>query len=78
MNFKKSRQEVLDQIKANSSAAIYNHLNNSLGSSIKVDAGSMVYVLQEAISRAITAGFQTMLENEYSDEDFEKDITLKP
>lgn len=77
MNFKVSRQELLDRIKSNSSAAIHNHLYNSLGNSIKVDTGNLGYTLQTAISEAVTAGFKTMLDNQYSDDDFEKDLTLK-
>ena len=78
MNLKKPKQEVLNQINANVSGIIYNHLSNNLGNSMRIDAGGLTYTLQQAIAIAVTEGFRTLLENQYTDDDFENDMALKP
>ncbi len=77
MMLKKSKDEVLKEINAAAMSATYSELSNNLGN-LKVDTGSLTYALQRAIASAVEAGFEVLLESRYTDDDFEKDITLKP
>ena len=78
MMFKKDKETLLAEIRCNSENAIHNHLYNSLGPGMAMTNGSMVNTIQVAISMAIEEAFRTMLEARYTDDDFDKDIGLKP
>jgi hypothetical protein len=75
MNFKKPKQQVLDEIQARAGSAIYSELQNM---NMRIDMGSAAYGLQQAIAKAIAEGFKCMMENQYTDQEFESDIGLKP
>lgn len=75
MMLKKPRQEVLDEIQARAAAAVYNDFASM---NMRVDTQSVTWTFQQAIAKAVTEGFRVLLENQYSDEMFEKDIGLKP
>lgn len=76
MRFKKTRQEVINEIRGRVSCQAYNQLN-SIQYNMKFDSNSIINALNMALSEAITEGFRVLLENEYTDEDFERDMNLK-
>jgi glutaminase len=76
MRFKKSRQEVISEIGARVSCASYNQLR-SLQYNTEFDTNSVINCINVAISESVLEGFKTLLENEYTDEDFECDMQLK-
>lgn len=79
IHFKKPKEEVLRQIKVNAGAAISYSLQNNLGASmnINLNTNSIAYAIEQAISEAVAEGFRTMLEAQYTEDDFERDMTLK-
>lgn len=78
MMLKKPRHEVLNLIRANAQATVYSSLVNNLGYAMKIDHNSVANAMAQAIADAVESGFQTLLENQYTDADFERDLTLKP
>ena len=78
MMLKKPRREVLGLIRANAQGAVYSSLANNLGYAMKIDQNSVANAMAQAIADAIEIGFETLLDNHYSDEEFERDLTLKP
>lgn len=78
MMFKKDQEALLASIYSNSRARIHNHLTSNLGPHAAIEPGDMTYIIQEAIAMAIEEAFRTMLEARYTDDDFEKDVGLKP
>jgi len=75
MRFKKPKEEVLREIRdraLNKTNAVSQ--NNA---TVSVNLASLTWNIQEAIASAVEEGFRTILENEYTDEDFERDLTLK-
>lgn len=88
LKFKKNKQEVLNDIQNRANNVAYNQLYGALsnllkldsnsygGPSIKLDSQQMTFAIQNAIAAAVVEGFRSMLENEYTDEDFEKDLTI--
>lgn len=77
MILKKDKELVLNEIRSRASGTISSHLQSNLGAHMRIDTNSLAYTLQEAISMAITDSFRVLIENQYTDDDFEKDITLK-
>lgn len=75
MNFKKPKQEVLNEIQARAQQAMQYELS---GMHMMIDTNSFVWQLQTAISKGIAEGFKVMMENQYTDQEFEQDIGLKP
>ena len=73
MKLKKSREEVLEQIRVNASAMVSSKLYNL---NMRVDPNSFSYQLQDMIASSIAEGFRVLLDNQYTDEDFERDMTL--
>ena len=74
---KKSKQQVLDEINRAAMAACSSNLQSTFGPGLRVDTGSMMYGLQSAIAQAVTAGFDTLMNNIYSNQEFEEDMTLR-
>lgn len=74
MMFKKSKEDMLNEIQARASAVVYNDFANM---NMRVDTQSVTWTFQQAIAKAVAEGFRVMLENQYTDEMFEKDIGLK-
>lgn len=75
MRFKKDKEEVLREIQARASGCISYELQNI---NMQVNMGSVAYSFQNAIAKAVAEGFRVMIENQYTDDDFERDLTLKP
>lgn len=40
--------------------------------------GPMADIMSQAIARAVAEGFRVIMENQYTDDDFENDLGLKP
>lgn len=74
MMLKKPKQQVLDEIQARAAGAISYELQNM---QLQVNMGSAAWTLQQAIAKAIAEGFKVMIENQYSDAEFEEDLGLK-
>lgn len=72
---KKTKQQVLDEIRMRATSSCYSTLV-SYNPNISVDMTSFSYALQQAIGSAVAEGFRTLLENQYTDADFESDLTL--
>lgn len=75
IGLKKSKAQVLEDIHRRAMDATYNSINQN--QKLQVDTGPIMYMIQNAIAAAVTAGFNSLLENQYTDDDFEKDLTLK-
>lgn len=73
--FKKSKEAVLDDIRNAASAAVYNELTYNFN--LSFNKNDMVFSLQIAMAKAVEEGFRSMLDNQYTDDDFENDITLR-
>lgn len=63
MRFKKPKEQVLNDIKWNAFAII--------------TRGNVSSDVADTIANAIEEAFRTLLDNQYTDEDFEKDMNLK-
>ncbi len=77
MMLKKDKEDVLNEINSRSRDAMHNALYNAFGQGFRVDTHSVISALQSAIALGIEEGFRTLLENRYTDENFENDIGLK-
>lgn len=73
--FKKSKEDMLREIERRAAAAMGSDLQNA---NLRVDFGSVAWTMQNAIARAVAEGFKVMLENQYTDDEFEQYIGLKP
>ncbi len=78
MILKKDKETVLSEINSRVDAAIHNDLQNAFGPGLRLDTHSLIYTLKSAIASGVEEGFRVLLENRYTDDDFEKDLTLKP
>lgn len=76
MILKKNQEELLNLIHSNVYSALYNDLN-ILSHNDRVSMNDLHYCIQAAISTGVQEGFRTLLENQYTDEEFEQDIGLK-
>lgn len=79
MMFKKSKNDLLMSIrdKAQSSAnmAIYNSYNvNNL---VQFDKNNLATLISDAVSQAMEASFKELIEQIYTDAEFEEDIKLR-
>lgn len=75
IKFKKDREEVLSDI----NQAVQNQLYQIQNASYSVDSQQLKSHMQNLpwlIGQAVTAAFRKMLESQYTDEDFEKDLGL--
>lgn len=75
MRLKKDKEQVLSEIQARAAAVVYNDFQNM---NLRVDTQSVAWTFQNAIAKAVAEGFRVVLENQYTDDDFERDLTLKP
>lgn len=75
IGLKKSKEDVLNEIRSQAMNATYNSMNQS--QKLQVDTSPIMFMIQSAIAEAVAAGFRTLLENQYTDDDFERDLTLK-
>ena len=77
MMLKKSKQDVLNEINVAASNAISSTLQGSLHGSMKLEVGSISWAIQKAVADAVEAGFSKLMDNIYSDTEFENDMTLR-
>ncbi len=77
MKFKKPIEQIEWDIQNRAEGAVRHAFQQIYGYN-----GGMQQPISDALSRAIgqavVEGFKTMMENQYTDEDFEQDIGLKP
>lgn len=80
MRLKVSKQELITKVQDNAFYAVesafnrnYNAEYDQYGNRITFSLNS---VIREAILAAVTATVETIVENQYTDDDFEKDIGL--
>lgn len=76
MNFKKSPQEIYEEILWRAQDAIHNSFY-SIDPYGYSQPGPNMHHLTYAMSQGIAEAFKVMMENTYTDADFEKDIGLK-
>jgi hypothetical protein len=77
MMFKKPKQDVLDEIFMVVDNKINYTLQSNLGSSININTGSVSYAIKQAIAEGIREAFSVMIDNVYTDAEFEEDIGLR-
>jgi hypothetical protein len=69
MRFKKTKEDVLNELKWNAKAVISNQFYHQPDLSRE----NLAFVMAMGIEEA----FRTLLDNQYTDEDFERDMNLK-
>jgi hypothetical protein len=74
MRLRKTKEEVLSEIYSRVSGSVSGQLYN-----LNLNNGSngMQYVIQQAIATGVADAFRCLLDNQYTDDDFEKDMQLK-
>lgn len=77
MMLKKPKQQVLDEIYNAAESKIRYNLQNNLGAGLQMNVGSVTYAIQQAIADAVREGFSVMIDNIYTDAEFEEDIGLR-
>lgn len=75
MNFKKDKVSLLNEIQSKTHSMI----SSTLSSRIHSDSGpnSVRYAMEEAISVGIREAFRVLIENTYTDQEFEEDLKLR-
>jgi hypothetical protein len=76
MRLKKTKEEVLSEIYSRASGAVSSELYSG-SFRMDINTNSITDSIQRAVARAVQDGFRTLLENQYTDDDFEKDLQLK-
>ena len=76
MNFRVDKQELLNKIRGDAQNASMSYLYQ-LTSGNEITMYQLRDAIANAIADAVEQGFSTMLENRYTDEDFENDVGLK-
>ena len=74
MNFNRSKDEVITRANIKACDAVYGVLNNLQYSQI----GSVQQTVALAITEGIRVAIESLVNDTYTDEEFEKDIGLKP
>jgi hypothetical protein len=77
MNFKKPKQQVLDEAQMRAEDRIRGVLRNTLFQGASMDPNSTINLLTFAISQGIAEALKSMMENVYTDQEFEEDIGLR-
>jgi hypothetical protein len=72
MNYTKPKEKVLDEIRVNAFTAVSRNMGN-LGNAPMT---SVAYMIQSAITEGIVEAFKTMMNNTYTDQQFEEDTKL--
>jgi hypothetical protein len=73
MNYIKSRDEVLKEVKDRVYLTISYNMTNVHNQSMS----NIGYTIQNAIADGITEGIKVLMENTYTDQQFEQDIKLR-
>jgi len=73
MNYTKSKEDLLIDIRNNVMSELNRNISNIHNSSMS----SMGYTLQQGITDAVVTAFRTLIENTYTDQQFEQDLKLK-
>jgi hypothetical protein len=77
MKFRKPIEDIKWEIQSRAQSQVQYALNVIHGYNSGMQQ-SIDETLARAIGHAVAEGFKVMMENQYTDEDFEKDIGLKP
>lgn len=72
MNYTKPKEKLLSEIRVRAFAAI----SNNMGQLSNAPMTSMGYMIQNAIAEGIEEAFRTLMENTYTDQQFEEDTKL--
>lgn len=75
--FKKEKEVVLEDVKWR----VYNRVENMLQNYTyngQITLDKLMEAIKYSISEGVTEGLNAMLENQYTEDDFERDLTLKP
>lgn len=76
MMLKKHKMDVLAEIETNVRYEVNNHLVNLTHGGM-VTMNDLRYTIENAIAAGVREGVATLLENHYSNEEFEQDIGLR-
>lgn len=77
MNFKKPKQEVLNKATTDAYSAINNQLSYIKYNYSDNSPKSIISSIEMAINEGIRAALTSIVEDIYTDEEFEKDLTLR-
>lgn len=73
MNYTKSKEKLLEEIRVNAFSAV----SRNMGNLSSAPMNSVAYMIQNAITEGIVEAFQTLIANTYTDQQFEEDLKLK-
>lgn len=77
MNFKKPRRQVLDEAQKVAEDRIRSMMYSITGHGASMDPNSVVNTLTMAVSFGIAGALESMMDNVYTDQEFEEDIGLR-
>jgi hypothetical protein len=77
MNFKKPKQQVIEDASYAASNEISSAFSNIKSNYMYTNAGSVIDNMQYAISSGIRKAVESIVNNTYTDEEFEEDINLR-
>ena len=78
MNLKKDKYSVIRDVEARVICAVNNELNALSYNAANISMNDLKGRIANAITKGVGDGIMALLENMYTDDDFEKDLTLKP
>ena len=77
MNFKKPKQQVIDEAAYAASGQIYHAIGNIKNGYMNEAPNSMLDQLAWGIEAAVRSAVKSIVENTYTDQEFEEDLNLK-
>lgn len=72
MNYSMDKEKLLQKIRESA----FSGVSRNMGS-LSSAQNSVTYMIQSAITEGIVEAFKTLMENTYTDQQFEEDIKLK-
>ena len=77
MNYKKSKNEVINEAWAAANSSLYSDFYNLKNGLMNNSNNSNLDQIQQAISQGIEAAIRSLVENTYTDQEFEEDLSLR-
>ena len=78
MHLKISKEALISDVKYQANIAINNYLSANSYSLQYLNINELKRLITNAVSEGIAEGVKVTLDNLYTDDDFEKDLSLKP
>lgn len=77
MNFKKSKLEVINEARNATKDSLYIHFGNLKSNLLNNSTIDNLDYIRIAIEASIDAAIRNLVENTYTDQEFEEDLTLR-